>query len=157
MIGMSVFVFLHLVRLFHFLRIGFPVLAVKSSLWHGHCARSSRENSSIVHLAWFSDVRGRSQSLRFPRKGTANDHITYYIYSPWKVKKECNMIEIILVQGFCPGWKNKINQFLIGSTVARLQHDISTTCFQTSNLIHTLTVEWNGYCQKPKHKNKKTV
>ena len=33
LVGTSVFVFLHLVRLFHFLRIGFPVLAVKSSLW----------------------------------------------------------------------------------------------------------------------------
>ena len=31
----------------------------------------------------------------------------------------------------------------------------STTWFQTSNLIHTMTVEWNGCCQKQNTKIKK--
>ena len=44
---------------------------------------------------------------------------------------------------------------LAGSTVTRLQHDISTTWFQTSNLIHTMTVEWNGCCQNQNTKIKK--
>ena len=42
-----------------------------------------------------------------------------------------------------------------GSTVARLQRDTSTTWFQTSNLIHTMTVEWNGCFQKQNTKIKK--
>ena len=36
--------------------------------------------------------------------------ITNYIFSPWKMKKECNILEIILVQGFCP-LNIKISQF----------------------------------------------
>ena len=39
--------------------------------------------------------------------------------------------------------------------LARLQHDISMSWFQTSNLIHTKTVEWNGCCQKQNTKIKK--
>ena len=39
--------------------------------------------------------------------------------------------------------------------LARLQQDISTTWFQTSNLIHTMTVEWNGCYQKQNTKIKK--
>ena len=34
----------------------------------------------------------------------------YYVSSPWKCKKECNILYIILVQGFCP-LKIKITQF----------------------------------------------
>ena len=42
-------------------------------------------------------------------------HTTYYIYciTLEKCEKECNMLEIILVQGFCPV-KIEITQFLIG-------------------------------------------
>ena len=37
-------------------------------------------------------------------------HITYYSYSLKKYKKGCNLLEIFLVQGFCP-LKIKITQF----------------------------------------------
>ena len=43
-------------------------------------------------------------------------HITYYFYGPWKVLKKgaiMNMLEVILVQGFCP-LKNKITRFSNG-------------------------------------------
>ena len=77
MIGMSVFVFLHLVRLFHFLMIGFPVLAVKSSLWSLGTLQSRKQfNSSPSQTS--EVVRSPFDSL----EGTANDHITYYTYSP---------------------------------------------------------------------------
>ena len=43
---------------------------------------------------------------------------------------------------------NKLGLCYCRAKLARLQHDTSTTWFQKSNLIHTMTVKWNGCCQK---------